>query len=462
MTEKKNALLDFLGSTRLTIFLFIFLLLGSVLGTIIIQESTSEGMHIPEVYSPVIIKIFRGLGFFDIYHSPMYVGLLILLVMNLLVCTSRRIKMDRRRLAQEKDRKFPEKLDRFKHGFTMRLNGRVEEVRNRVNETVRKLGYRLRAWDDNRISGNRGRLKIYGFYLAHMGTLIIIIGGMISGLLTIEGILWLMPGDSSDKFRTYDGEVVELGYTVRCDDFFIEYYPSGMVSEYKSELTVIEGDQEILEKTLIVNSPLSHGKFRLYQSQYRAIGVRGIHLKVSFDSGEQKDVLIPSPGQGKLVAPDGDNMTFTVLQFEPDFVFDSNMKASSRSTDLNNPAFHLQVEKGGETSKPKWFFIKHQSHHGGGEEGYQIEVKDLEPNYATGIEVSRDIGSVFIWIGSIIMITGLIITFFVFRETLWITIDSHDKGSRIVVAGVSPKNPMGLKLRIDRLQKSLMPEDQNG
>ena len=88
-TTGARAILDFFASLRLTLFLLLALSVTSIIGTVIPQGD------IPPEYLHSItqnkLKLYQTLGFFDMYHSWWFVGLLCLFSINLIVCSLRRL-----------------------------------------------------------------------------------------------------------------------------------------------------------------------------------------------------------------------------------------------------------------------------------------------------------------------------------------------------------------------------------
>ncbi len=78
-----------LNSIKLAVFLFIILGLVSIIGTII--EQGGDPAEYAKRYSEGTIRIFKALGLFDMYHSAWFFTLLILLILNLIVCTIERL-----------------------------------------------------------------------------------------------------------------------------------------------------------------------------------------------------------------------------------------------------------------------------------------------------------------------------------------------------------------------------------
>ena len=76
---------DFFASLRLTIFLLITLSVTSIFGTVIPQgDIPHEYLH---NINPNKLKLYQSLDLFDMYHSWWFVGLLVLFVINLIVCS---------------------------------------------------------------------------------------------------------------------------------------------------------------------------------------------------------------------------------------------------------------------------------------------------------------------------------------------------------------------------------------
>ena len=81
----------FFCSVKLTVVLFVLILVPSIIGTIIQQNAPDPGRYV-EVYGPAWDAVFRSLGFYDVYHSPYFVVLLVLLGINTFVCTLNRFR----------------------------------------------------------------------------------------------------------------------------------------------------------------------------------------------------------------------------------------------------------------------------------------------------------------------------------------------------------------------------------
>src|SRR5512136_1652819 len=90
VSEKEEGFLEILlnlfRSLKLTITLLILLAILSIIGTIITQNATSA-----EYIQRYGVNLYNILNFFDMYRSLWFRAILILLVINLIACSVRRI-----------------------------------------------------------------------------------------------------------------------------------------------------------------------------------------------------------------------------------------------------------------------------------------------------------------------------------------------------------------------------------
>lgn len=365
-----HPLIQFFSSTRLTITLLILLGITSIAGTVIIQRNTGEASHIPHVYSPLTIRILDAVGAFDMYHSPVYLGILIALALNLTFCTLRRLPRDiavRRRFKTE-GKPDPRGIARF------------------------------------------------GFYITHAGFFTILAGGLISATLGVEGMLWLLPGESATEFVSLNDETIPLGVSIRCDAFQIDTYENEpqMVKEYRSNITLTAESGQTSSHILRVNSPISAGHFRLYQASYHIAGIEHFELNVRFKDGTKRSFPVNAGDEFRFDTPAGQAVKVRVSQFVSDFQRMDDGRVVSKSEEFNNPAAQIELSEGNGEIKKQWVFLNFPDFHGtsSSDAEYSIVFGRLQPRFGTGIQVSRDPGSHFIWLGSLALICGLILSFF--------------------------------------------------
>lgn len=244
-----SSIINFLSSLKLTIPLLIVLAALSVIGTLITQNaSEAEYLH---RYSETTYIILKLLGIFNIYHSLWFIGVLILLVINLIACSWKR------------------------------LPGVWQQVRKA------KSGY--------------ARL---GTYLTHLSVLLILIGGLIGAVWGAKGYLQILEGETVKGVlqRKFQWMMQPLRFEVRCDAFRVDFYPNGSPKEYVSTLTFLEGERVVLDHIpLRVNHPISYKGLTFYQASYGInplpiveVRGKGISHTLQLEQGE----VHPIPGTG--------------------------------------------------------------------------------------------------------------------------------------------------------------------
>jgi cytochrome c biogenesis protein len=211
-----SSIINFLSSLKLTIPLLIVLAALSVIGTIITQQA-SEHEYLQR-YGETTYKFLKGLGLFNMYHSWWFIGVLVLLAINLIACSWKR------------------------------LPGVWRQVRKT------KSGY--------------ARL---GTYLTHLSVLLILAGGLIGAILGAKGYVKILEGETVARvlLRKPQWMMQPLSFVVRCDAFRVDFYPDGSPKEYISTLTFFEGEHVVLDHVpLRVNHPISYKGLNFYQTDY--------------------------------------------------------------------------------------------------------------------------------------------------------------------------------------------------
>ena len=103
----------------------------------------------------------------------------------------------------------------------------------------------------------RGGWSRFGVYVVHASVLVIMAGALVGNFWGYAGYRQ-HPGRGPDPGRHHPGQRPaprKLGFSLRLDKFNISFYPNGMPSEYRSEVTFIENGKVIKKASLIVNDP---------------------------------------------------------------------------------------------------------------------------------------------------------------------------------------------------------------
>ena len=227
---------------------------------------------------------------------------------------------------------------------------------------------------------------------------------------------------------------IELGFEVRCDSFAIEYYDNGMVKEYKSHLTVLEDGKEILKKYIEVNDPLTYKGITFYQSSYE--GYEDFIVTVR-DNGSGENKIFTVPFQ-KQQAWEEKDIRFGVVNAEAIGQRIVRSKLWAKAGD--SPAVIEWVDD------DKNITIKN------GDKSYNVAAKQM---YATGLQVAKDPGVWFVYIGCGLMLLGLYVAFFMSHKRIWLYQQKNGDDVSVVLAGSTNKNKIEFSKQFAKLEKRI-------
>ena len=92
----------------------------------------------------------------------------------------------------------------------------------------KEIGKTIRTESDGKLYlfSQKGIYSRFGAYVTHLSILIIMAGAIIGNVWGFKAYVNIVEGTSTDKVMSRNGTVpIELGFTIRCDDFDVSYYP---------------------------------------------------------------------------------------------------------------------------------------------------------------------------------------------------------------------------------------------
>jgi cytochrome c biogenesis protein len=300
------------------------------------------------------------------------------------------------------------------------------------------------------ILGQKKIAGLFGSDIVHVGLLIILAGGIVTGFTSMRRMLTIHEG------RTLD--VPEAGISLRLDKFQTDYWPNGQVRDWKSTLTVIEEGQEIHTQTIEVNHPLSFRGFMFYQSQYGFDweNPRFDILARKKDDPEFGDQLNLGLEEKTLLS-DGQTEV-EIISFVPDFIIGEDGRVGSRSAQPNNPAVLIEGRQQGERLFAAWVFSRYPDFdqmHSDKEHAFSFRFQNLEATQYSGIEMAKDPGANFIWAGSILLTLGLFVAFFWPPSEIRVTLEKEPEGIQVTAGGIATKNKLAFQTEFDSILEDL-------
>jgi cytochrome c biogenesis protein len=443
-----SSLWDSLSSLRLTIGLLIILAVASIFGTVIPQNA-SPGEYL-QFYKPSTYKILKILGFLDMYHGGWFTFLLALLSSNLVACSLKRFRVTLRFFSNAQEpleaaqwKALPLSKTFFQKGLPADSLPRVQEALSRIFRTP-KVTKDSQACH---LFAEKERLSRLGVYFIHLSVLVILGGALIGYFFGFRGNINLVEGEAADRvILRSNGQAQPLGFSVRLDQFNVSFYASGAPQEFKSTVTILEGARQALTESIRVNHPLTHKGISFYQSSYGVAGVKKAVLTIK-DRVSRKEITIPAWVGTKTEIP-GAASSFLLAQFMQDL---QGM----------GPALQVLLFESNRPHETFWVFLNHPEFSERRPGPYQFAIKQIEPTYYSGLQVTKDPGVWVVWAGCILMMVGFYVTFFLSHRRIWVKLTQKGGETWVEIAGASHRDRAGFEKEFEKIVQALREKGAN-
>ncbi len=433
-----------LNSTRFVIILLIALAIASI-GGIVLGEKFPVGFygaeeHYRSQYGDRTYETLAVLGVFQPFRSFWFHALLGLLSASLVACSVSRLRVTVKTALGLHFRRSPAELMSLKQHARLALADGASVDADDVSRALRRRGFAVRrapGGDLVALAASRGGLSRTGPYLTHVGLLLLIFGGIASGIFGRSEWVWLEPG------QEWSG--MGKDFRIRLASFHVPENTRGEIMQYNSTVDVTDPDRGQFTQTISVNHPLRIDGVSFYQSSYRALPGRLQSLElIAGDSGER--VTVPFKTRTRL--SDGREIAVD------DFVSHFRMTAEgviSASNEMRNPAARLVLYDGDEAVAGQWLFLHHPDFGHADSKLDDLRLAGVAPAYATGLQARTSPGSPPIWAGFAVATLGLVFSFYLTHRKLWVVIDAD----ALYVAGISSGNRDAFKREFASITKAV-------
>ncbi|MCP4673147.1 MAG: cytochrome c biogenesis protein ResB [Desulfobacula sp.] len=433
---------QFFCSVKLTVTTLVLLASTSIIGTIILQNgSKSEYIRL---YGESFYKIIKVFLFDDMYHAWWFLALIIILCINLLICSIERLSSTWKII-------FPKKIKFNATRFRKQKNLEAFNISKDpatlsssyetfLSKTIGKV-IKEETSDSTMLYAEKGRWTRIGVYVVHSSILLLLIGALIGMVFGFKARLNLDEGKTSDTaLIVKNRESVKLGFSIKCNEFDVKFYDTGAPEEFKSNLTIIENGKVSFTKDILVNHPLRYKGINIFQSSYGTAAPGSAHVDIVRLSDKSVTHLPIKIGE-EINLPD-DQGLFKLEGFLPHFDFRGHNLGEAfigRITPKDGQSFQIGI--------PVKFPTFDKMRKG----TFAFVVKEFEKKYYTGLQITKDPGVWYVYSGFILMIVGCWVTFFMSHESYFIEIKKKQgKTSRVCFSGTTNRNQQSLKLKIKK------------
>ena len=427
------------SSVRLAVILILVITALSLLGALLIQVPQSAAGD-PQYYSYWLETIarpklggwasfFSALGLFDVFRSPWFLIVGVMLMMNIFICTINRWSSIS---AGIKGTTIPRNENFYMSGGTTAelpvSDLETDLVADKSRKILHSRGYRTRmvTGDENIcISADKNRYYRLGTFISHFSLILFV-------LAFITGNYF---GFSDTSFTVSEGTGRDIGHDtgliLYLNSFTAEYYESGMPKNYSSDVILYE-DGKIVEETRIrVNYPLVYKGVRIYQSYFGP----AVAIQVHDDSGNT--IFDDNVALNSSFAVEG------ILYYEGYFYLPQTgntvrLIVPAENNDLSMiPMGQIAVDLRAGDEQVDLKLV---------ELGTPRMISGLDFTYNgnleySGFQIRKDPTNILIWISSILFILGICAVFYFPYRQAWILVKSEDTGSHVYLK--TPSSRMG-------------------
>lgn len=438
---------QFFCSVKLAVYTLILLACTSIVGTVVLQNGTPQ--EYTRLYGQALYNIIKVFSFDDMYHAWWFLGLITLLCLNIIVCSIERLSSTWKIIFPKKVKFNAARFSKQKNleSFTSskELSSITSECETFLSQTVGKIK-KENTESGTTLYAEKRRWSRIGVYVVHSSILLLLIGALIGSLFGFKAHLNLDEGETSDTaFIVKKRTPVQLGFSIRCNDFDVKFYDTGAPEEFKSNLTIIENGRESFSKDILVNHPLRYKGINIFQSSYGTASPDSVTLdiiRLSDSSVTKKSLKI-----GEQIQLPEDRSSFKLEGLLPQFEFRGhNLGQTFIGTILKKDGTNIQVglpirfPSFDKMRKGKFAFV----------------VSNFEQKHYTGLQITKDPGIWYVYSGFILLIIGCWITFFMSHDAYCIEIKNNkDKKLKINVSGITNRNAQAMKLKIKKTATKL-------
>ncbi len=386
--------------------------------------------------------IFDALGFFSMFGSIWFRGLVALLMTSVVACSANRAPQLWRQATRPPLELSPSVFDRAALGATLDGGGSAELTAERIVAALRRRRYRVvTVVRDDRVHvyADRFRWTPFGTVIAHL-SLVLLLAGVVIGTSF---------GFRDAGFAAPIGSRVEVGHgtglALEATAFTDTYDPvTGAPSDYASEVVLYRNGARVAAQTVRVNQPLRFEGISFYQSFFgpaaalRVVDAggttlldQGVPLLYASDDGSERIGQFTLADQGLrvlVVAAASGEQSATIRP--------GQVQVEVYPVDSQSPLGVMVIDQGRPASVGPLTVTF---------------VRELE---FTGLIVAHDPGQALVWSGAIALMLGVCLVFFFPNRRIWAQV-ARREGSGNVRIGALVRHDVAFQSEFQHLVDDL-------
>ncbi len=374
-------------------------------------------------YAPAIARAILRLDVWNIYHSPAYIGIILLILASLAVCTFRRV--------------IPARLPPLRavkvehiplHAYVA-VRGDEATVRARIERFFHEQGWHVRRREIGGVEwsfADRHNWARRGVLVAHVGFVIITAGTFVYWLTGFSGTTTILSGQTVT--------IPQTGARIALQRFGYRFDPihtkSGLVYQpidYVSHVRITGRDRVERDELIRVNHPIDVDGTLYYQASYGF----GVTFALTRDGKPMSDATTPIR-EGDAIAIPGTSRSLQYAQFVG--TIDRRSMAPAADPRPNDPGVVVDAFDGdqlvGRVLVPLGTSIDLGA-------GYRLAAQRY--TVYTGLQYRYDPGIPLVGIGAFVLLAGLCISFYLLPARLYVRVDGEGSAWNVGIAATTVK-----------------------
>lgn len=461
-----NPIWKFFTSLRLTVVVLLTLAITSVIGTLLPQNEEPEAYR--RAFGETGYRLLSFFDLFDMYHSLWFQLLLLLLTINIVACSIHRLS-SLWKIIFAREPKFI--LNSFQS-----MGNRIEFDVSRSSEIMvpaieaylsKHFGYRVQQKGESGFVffAEKWKWSRLGVYIVHLSIVLLLIGAIIGSILGFEGYVNIAEGESTRTIQLMKGgKSLELPFSIRCNDFDVSFYESGMPKEFRSSLSILEGNEPVITRDILVNHPLRFRGINFFQSGYGEMPAseqfnsspESVTLGFTIKGTSKIYSLKARIGQ-TLQIPE-DLGTLQLREWVSGFNY--------RGNDLGPTLVATLIQKDGTQAgiilpvNYPTFDRMMQRMNPGRSDAVLISLIDVQSEipakrFYTGLQITKDPGVGVVYTGFILLLAGCAIALFMSHQQVCIEVSPLKDKTRIAISGKTNKFKPGMRRKVEEIRGKL-------
>ena len=462
-----------LTSMRTALILLMLMGVAAIPGSLIPQRITNA-VAVRDFFAtnPELAKWYDRFSLFDVYGSPWFSAIYILLFISLIGCVLPRT-VEHYKAMRAQPPATPKNLSRLEHHQEFKTG---EKSLERAQDWFKAHRFRVRV-EGNSISAEKGFLRETGNLLFHLSLILILVGVSFGSLFGMRGEAIVSTGERFINVATsYDtlsfgkltGENSLSPFEIRLDKFVGEYDPKTNAPKDYTAWVTVKDNGKSYKRVMKVNKPLTFGNTRVYlqaNGYSPVVTVRDSQGNVALQGPVP---FLPQDGNlrsiGAIKVPDANPPVGFVGNFLPTNQRLEGQGSISIFPELLDPKLLFSIWKGDmglDSGIPQSV--------------YRLDTETLEKvglgsvkpgetyTYPEGsitletvipwvnLQVVKDPGKNYALLGGIVAVIGLLSSLYGRRRRIWI----RETSTGVEVAGLSKNDAPGLEEEINDFIKAV-------